>query len=161
MIDNNDLILYDEEYQQFKKIIDQFLTVSGSRYTFLLSRSGQVLVDSGNTQEVDVTSIASLIAGSVSATMELAKIIKETEFSVLFHEGQDNNIYITVLNTRMIFVVIFSKKTSLGLVRLKVKSILSPIQKVYEGLLKKMETSSSSSVLENITDEDIDSLFDF
>ncbi len=161
MIDHNDLILYDEEYQQFKEIIDKFLVASGSRYAFLLSRSGQVLVDSGNTEAVDVTSIASLIAGSVSATIELAKIIREQEFTVLFHEGKENNIYITVLNTRMILIVIFSKKTSLGLVRLKVKSILSPIKKVYEGLLEKMETSSSSFILENITDDDIDKLFDF
>ena len=161
MIKNTDIILYDEEYQKFKEILDNFLTKSGSKYSFLLSKSGQVLVESGNTNILDVTSLASLIAGAVAATAGLATIISEEEFSVLFHEGKENNIYISILNEKIIFVVIFSKTTSLGLVRLKMKSIVPPIQKVYESLLTKMESHTSHSFLENITDEDIDNLFDF
>jgi predicted regulator of Ras-like GTPase activity (Roadblock/LC7/MglB family) len=161
MINNTDIILYDEEYQKFKVILDVFLQKSGSRYAFLLSKSGQVLVESGNTNILDVTSLASLIAGAVSATAGLATIIDEEEFSVLFHEGKQNNIYNSILNEKLIFVVIFSKTTSLGLVRLKMKAIVSPIKEVYDSLLKKMESHSTPKFLENITDEDIDNLFDF
>ncbi len=161
MYNKTDLILYDEEYQKFKVVMDSFLVSSSSKYVFLLSRSGQVMVESGKTEHIDVTSLASLIAGSVSATVGLAKIINESEFSVLFHEGVDHNIYISLLNERLILVVIFDKKTSLGLVRLKAKNIQPNIQVIYEMLLKKMENQTSQKLLENITDEDIDKLFDF
>ncbi|MBN2694262.1 roadblock/LC7 domain-containing protein [bacterium] len=161
MYNKTDLILYDEEYQRFKEVIDNFLSISGSKYVFLLSKSGQVLVESGQTEHLDVTSLASLIAGSVSATIGLAKIVGESEFSVLFHEGESSNIYISLLNDRLILVVLFSKTTSLGLVRLKVKTIQPSIQSIYQNLLKKMETHTSQSLLENISDDDIDKLFDF
>jgi len=161
MYNKTDLILYDEEYQKFKVVMDSFLVSSSSKYVFLLSRSGQVMVESGKTEHIDVTSLASLIAGSVSATVGLAKIINESEFSVLFHEGVDHNIYISLINERLILVVIFDKKTSLGLVRLKAKNIQPNIQVIYEMLLKKMENQTSQKLLENITDEDIDKLFDF
>ncbi len=161
MYNKTDLILYDEEYQKFKVVMDSFLVSSSSKYVFLLSRSGQVMVESGKTEHIDVTSLASLIAGSVSATVGLAKIINESEFSVLFHEGVEHNIYISLINERLILVVIFDKKTSLGLVRLKAKNIQPNIQVIYEMLLKKMENQTSQKLLENITDEDIDKLFDF
>ncbi len=161
MYNKTDLILYDEEYQRFKEVIDNFLLISGSKYVFLLSKSGQVLVESGQTEHLDVTSLASLIAGSVAATIGLAKIVGESEFSVLFHEGESSNIYISLLNERLILVVLFSKTTSLGLVRLKVKTIQPSIQAIYQNLLKKMETHTSQSLLENISDDDIDKLFDF
>ena len=161
MLKNNDIIMYDEQYQKFKKILDNFLVVSASKFVFLLSTSGQILVESGETEELDVTSLASLVAGSVSATGGLADLIGESNFSVLFHEGVETNVYISIVTEKMILVIIFPKKTPLGLVRLKMRSITPSLQRTYQELLKRMSESDNSKLLENVTDEDLDNLFDF
>ncbi len=161
MLKNTDLIMYDEEYQKFKKILDNFLVASSSKYVFLLSTSGQILVESGETEDIDVTSLASLVAGSVSATGGLADLIGESNFSVLFHEGTETNVYISIVTEKMILVIIFPKKTPLGLVRLKMRSITPSLQKTYQELLKRMDESDNSKLLENISDDDLDNLFDF
>jgi len=62
-----------------------------------------------------------LTAGNIAATGGLAKLIGEREFSILFHEGERDNLHISIVGQRVILVVIFDQKSSLGLVRLRVK----------------------------------------
>ena len=113
---------------------------------------------------VDATSLASLTAGNVAATDGLAKLIGEKEFSILFHEGEKDNIHISLVAQRVILVVIFDEKSSLGLVRLRVKKA-SQLERTFEVLLRKSEAERGSmahrfdSPFAEITDEDIDSLF--
>ena len=65
----------------------------------------------------------------------------------------------------MILVVIFDEKSSLGLVRLRVKKASQELERTFEVLLKKAEADRGSmancfdSPFAEITDEDIDSLF--
>ena len=67
------------------------------------------------------TSLASLAAGNIAATGGLASLIGEKEFSILFHEGERDNMHISVIDNRLILVVIFDKRSSVGLVRLRVR----------------------------------------
>ena len=66
---------------------------------------------------------------------------------------------------RVILVVIFDEKSSLGLVRLRVKKASQELERTFEVLLKKSEADRGSmahrfdSPFAEITDEDIDSLF--
>ena len=48
-------------------------------------------------------------------------IDSEKEFRVLFHKGERDNIHISIVRKRVIFVVIFDERSSLGSVRLRVK----------------------------------------
>jgi signal recognition particle receptor subunit beta len=48
----------------------------------------------------------------------LAKLIGENEFPNQIHEGARESLYMTIVGTRVVLVVIFDTRTSLGLVRL-------------------------------------------
>ena len=128
-------------------------------------KNGQLLASAGDTANIDTTSLASLTAGNIAATGGLAKLIGEKEFSILFHEGERDNIHISLVAQRVILVVIFDDRSSLGLVRLRVKKASQELERTFEQLLKKSEAERGSladrfdSPFAEITDEDIDSLF--
>lgn len=157
--------MYEEEYQQIKEIISRLQRDSNSKIVFLVDKNGQQIAVHGDMHGVDATSLASLTAGNVAATDGLAKLIGEKEFSILFHEGERDNIHISLVAQRVILVVIFDDKSSLGLVRLRVKKASQELEKVFETILQKaeMEKGAASGRFESpfaeITDEDIDSLF--
>ena len=90
--------------------------------------NGMVLASSGETDRLDSTSLASLVAGEIAATGGLAKLIGEKDFSVLFHEGVKDNLHISLVAGRVILVVIFDKRSSLGLVRLIAGSFLDELE---------------------------------
>ena len=117
----------------------------------------------GETDQFDSTSLASLTAGNVAATDSLAKLIGEREFSVLFHEGQRDHIHITIVAKRAILLVIFDERSSLGLVRLRVKRAGVEFERIFEAMEQKasagLARGEASTPFSEITDEDIDALF--
>ena len=160
-----DLVMYEEEYQQIKDTLHRLQVDSNAKIVFLVDKNGQQIASQGDMRGVDATSLASLTAGNVAATDGLAKLIGEKEFSILFHEGERDNIHISLVAQRVILVVIFDEKSSLGLVRLRVKKASGELEKTFEVLLKKSEADRGNqanrfdSPFAEITDEDIDSLF--
>jgi predicted regulator of Ras-like GTPase activity (Roadblock/LC7/MglB family) len=156
--------MYEEEYQQIKGTLQRLQVDSNARVVFLVDKNGQQIAAHGDMRGLDATSLASLTAGNVAATDGLAKLIGEKEFSILFHEGERDNIHISLVAQRVILVVIFDDRSSLGLVRLRVKKASQELERTFEQLLKKAEAERGNlarfdSPFAEITDEDIDALF--
>lgn len=160
-----DMIMYEEEYQRIKGVIAKLRNESNAKLVFLVDKNGQQIAAQGQLENFDATSLASLTAGNVAATDGLAKLIGEKEFSILFHEGERDNIHISIVAQRVILVVIFDSLSSLGLVRLRVKKASIELTDVFDKIINKINAERESGVLgmdspfAEITDEDIDSLF--
>jgi predicted regulator of Ras-like GTPase activity (Roadblock/LC7/MglB family) len=158
-----DFVLYEEEFKQLEEALRRLRQEANGKAVFLIDKNGQQIAAAGEIEQFDTTSLASLTAGNVAATDGLAKLIGEREFSVLFHEGQQDHIHISIVAKRAILVVIFDDRSSLGLVRLRVKRANGDLEKIFEVMLQKGERDaqapSHSSPFAEITDDDIDALF--
>jgi predicted regulator of Ras-like GTPase activity (Roadblock/LC7/MglB family) len=159
------MVLYEEEYQRIKGVITRLRADANARMVFLVDKNGQQIAASGEIVGLDTTSLASLTAGNVAATDGLARLIGEKEFPVLSHEGEKDNIHISVVSGRVILVVIFDQKSSLGLVRLRVKRASAELGEIFDDLMRKIEKEKTSfngtqnAPFAEITDDDIDRLF--
>jgi predicted regulator of Ras-like GTPase activity (Roadblock/LC7/MglB family) len=160
-----DLVLYDEEFRKIKDSLNRLASDANANVVFLVDKNGQQIAAVGDLTTLDTTSLASLTAGNVAATDGLARLIGEREFSILFHEGERDNIHISIVAQRVILVVIFDERTSLGLVRLRVRRAMSELDRIFEDIAAKAEkdkqtlTAEFDSPFAEITDEDIDRLF--
>lgn len=159
-----DIVMYEEEFNQIKQIISKLRVDANSKVVFLVDKNGQQIAAHGEIDNLDTTSLASLTAGNVAATDGLAKLIGEKEFSILFHEGEKDNIHISIVAQRVILVVIFDERSSLGLVRLRVKKAAAELHEVFTKIMSKVEREKTAgaafeSPFAEITDDDIDALF--
>jgi predicted regulator of Ras-like GTPase activity (Roadblock/LC7/MglB family) len=160
-----DIVMYEEEFNQIKQIISKLRTDANAKVVFLVDKNGQQIAAHGDIENLDTTSLASLTAGNVAATDGLARLIGEKEFSILFHEGEKDNIHISIVARRVILVVIFDDRASLGLVRLRVRRATAELEAVFEEIGRKIEGQKVAVATElegpfsEITDEDIDRLF--
>ena len=160
-----DLVLYDEEFRKIKESLQRLASDANANVVFLVDKNGQQIAAVGDVQSIDTTSLASLTAGNVAATDGLARLIGEREFSILFHEGERDNIHISIVAQRVILVVIFDERTSLGLVRLRVRRAMAELERIFEDIAGKAEKEKLAlqadfdSPFAEITDEDIDRLF--
>jgi len=109
---------------------------------------------------LDTTSLASLAAGNVAATGGMAKLIGEREFPTLSHEGERESIHISVIG-RVLLVVVFDDRSSLGLVKLRSRQISPELAAAFAEIELESELAASddSHRFSEITDEEIDSLF--
>jgi predicted regulator of Ras-like GTPase activity (Roadblock/LC7/MglB family) len=156
------LVMYDEDYRKILAVIQRLVKEANAKGIFVVDRNGQLIGEAGEMRGIDTTSLASLTAGCIAATGGLAKIVGEEEFPVHFHQGQRDNLHITLVAGRIILVVIFDERSSLGLVRLRVKKAAASLARIFEEIQKKAEQTrarGAGTPFAEITDEDIDNLF--
>ena len=157
------LVMYDEDYRKILTVIQKLVRDANAKGIFVVDRNGQLIGEAGEMRGLDTTSLASLTAGCIAATGGLAKIVGEEEFPIHFHQGQRDNLHITLVAKRIILVVVFDDRSSLGLVRLRVKKAGVELAKVFEQIQKRSEQAEAGgggdAPFSEITDEDIDNLF--
>jgi hypothetical protein len=95
--------------------------------------------------------ISALVAGSFAATKEMARVLGEDEFSVLFHQGKTDNIQLSLVGDRTLLTVIFDDSTTIGMVRLYSTETSRRLQECFERARQKSR--------QNPSPEDIDEGF--
>ncbi len=151
-------ILHEKDYLAFQAVLKKLHSDAHAKVVFLVDKNGTLLASAGETEDFDTTSLASLAAGNIAATGGLANLIGEKEFSILFHEGEKDNMHISVVANRVILVVIFDRRSSVGLVRLRVRRAAVEL----EAALREIDADGDrkdEGVIEELTEADIESLF--
>jgi len=155
------MVMYEEDHKKILVVIGRLVREANAKGVFVVDRNGQLIAEAGEVRGIDTTSLASLVAGTIAATGGLAKIIGEQDFPVHFHQGVKDNLHITMVANKWLLVDGVDERSSLGLVRLRVKKATADMNRVFEDLKKKAdaEAASGSSPFAEITDDDIDNLF--
>ncbi|HEX7315889.1 MAG TPA: roadblock/LC7 domain-containing protein [Pyrinomonadaceae bacterium] len=154
------IIMHEQQFQQLRLILGKLRLESFSRVVFLVDKNGQQIATHGDVGDLDTTSLASLAAGNVAATGGMARLIGEKEFPTLSHEGERESIHICIIG-RVLLVVVFDERSSLGLVKLRVKQASRDLSNLFDELerLNVERREREESLFAEITDDDIDSLF--
>jgi predicted regulator of Ras-like GTPase activity (Roadblock/LC7/MglB family) len=112
-------------------LLQKFLFDSSARCALLVDRSGQLVATVGEKPNFDPTAFATLTAADFSANDQLARLIGETDFNSLFHQGEKESMYLADVARRVILVALFDNRTTLGLVRLKLKDTVADLTKLF------------------------------
>jgi predicted regulator of Ras-like GTPase activity (Roadblock/LC7/MglB family) len=154
---HGNFILREPEYEAFLAILRKLLADAFAKVVFLIDKNGTLIASAGDSVGFDTTSLASLAAGNIAATGGLANLIGEKEFSILFHEGERDNMHLSVIAERLILVVIFDRRSSVGLVRLRVRQAAGRLSAVQTVALAESEADPGG--IEELSEADIETLF--
>jgi len=122
----------EEDSARIHTILTEFLREATARTGMIVDRTGQMVAVVGEEPTFDPTAFASLTAADFSANDQLAKMIGEPEFGSLFHQGEKESMYLADIARRVILVVLFDKRTTLGLVKLRVRQTVIELRQVFE-----------------------------
>lgn len=152
--------MHEQQFRQLSLILGKLRLESFSRVVFLVDKNGQQIATHGDVGDLDTTSLASLAAGNVAATGGMARLIGEKEFPTLSHEGERESIHICIIG-RVLLVVVFDERSSLGLVKLRVKQASRDLSSLFDELerISAERREREEALFAEITDDDIDSLF--
>ena len=150
----------ESDFKQIQTHLLAFLRDSNARCALLVDRTGQLVATVGEQPQFDPTAFASLTAADFSANDQLAKMIGEREFASLVHQGEKESMYLADVAKRVILVVLFDQRATLGLVKLKARSVVEALNKVFEAMFNRVGAgpTQQKGLLEGAEDE-IDKLF--
>src|SRR5262245_10699710 len=146
------MVMYEEEFKIIAGLCERLTREANAKAVLLVDRNGQFITSHGEMENLDTTSLASLTAGNIAATSGLAKLIGEKEFPNVFHEGENDNLHLSIVAQRAILVVMFDQRSSLGLVRLRVKKTGEELSRVFNVMIEKAKSHSQEPFGE-ITEE--------
>jgi predicted regulator of Ras-like GTPase activity (Roadblock/LC7/MglB family) len=127
------LVISDEQMKVIDGVLSKLQQVTGSNFVALISTSGQPITVSPADVQSDTLSLAALAAGSFAATRQLAEVLKEREFTLLFHEGKESNLHVIQVTDQILMLLTFGHDTQVGLVRLYTTRALEVLQPILEG----------------------------
>lgn len=153
-------ILQEQQFQQLKNVLVRLCVECAARVVFLVDRDGQPIAFHGDIGDMDTTSFSSLAAGNVAATTSMAQLIGEDVFPAVVHEGERESIFISVIG-RSLLVVVFDERSTLGLIKIRSKRASFEVARILEEVIATSAAMSASndSFFAEISDEDIDNLF--
>lgn len=131
------LVFYKEDIDKIDKMLEEMLRLSKAKCALLIDKDGHLVTKQGGSSSYDTDTIAALVAGSFAATKEMARILGEEEFSVLFHQGKKDNIHLTLVGNRTLLAIIFDDKTTVGMVRLYSNEVTKKMVNVFNEAGKK------------------------
>jgi len=130
-----DIVLSSEVSAKIKKSLNKMLVTSGAHSVLLIDKSGQLIASAGDPSTLDIMALSALTAANFGATSEIAKLLGEEEFSVLYHKGKNESINFSTVGDELIMVTLFDNRTSLGLVRLRINSATQELLEIFKGIL--------------------------
>jgi predicted regulator of Ras-like GTPase activity (Roadblock/LC7/MglB family) len=131
------IIITKKDLEKIDLCLNKMVSSSFAHAVLLVDRSGQLIAQHGNAPAVDVLSLSALTAANFGATAEIARILGEEEFTILFHKGRSENVYFSAVGEHVILVILFDDKTSLGLVRLEMNKINDELAKIISPIFDK------------------------
>ncbi len=147
------IILNGNQYEGITKVLAELATKTKASAILFADMSGQLISQRGNTENMNTTVLSALAASDFAATAEMAKLVgEEAKFKLLFHEGEQRNVYLSNVGDYFFLVVVFDVNVTLGLIRIYTKKAIQSLQDILE------EESDETISAKDMIDSDFSSL---
>ncbi len=130
-------VITKRDLEKINTCLTKMVVSSQAHAVLLIDRSGQLISHHGNTLDIDVESLSALTAANFGATAEIARLLGEEEFTLLFHKGRSENVYFSAIGENAILVTLFDDKTSLGLIRLRINQMIEELSRAVSSMFER------------------------
>lgn len=149
------LVFYRNDLTRLDKVLGELVRLSAAKSVLLIDKEGHLITEGGQPATFDADTISALVAGSFSATREMARILGERQFTSMNHQGEHDSIQLSLVGDRTILTVIFDDTTTLGMVRLYVNEAVKKLERLFHDI----EVSRENGVGGPEPDEEIEEEF--
>lgn len=109
--------LLEEDVTTLDSALTELLAKSEAATALITDKAGFCLIEKGDVDSYDVTSIAALASGSFEATQAIARIIDEPNFSSVYQQGERYSMLVQNIDTQTVLIIIFPTGLSIGLIK--------------------------------------------
>jgi predicted regulator of Ras-like GTPase activity (Roadblock/LC7/MglB family) len=124
-----DIVVSVDILDDVRSYLSREVMTEGISSVLIIDSAGSLICNVGNKIDLDVISLAAVAAANFAATEQIARLIGETDFVLLFYKGHSESFHFSRVGAEYIIVTIFSNQLSLGLLRLKIAEVAQVLEK--------------------------------
>ncbi|MCX8032827.1 MAG: roadblock/LC7 domain-containing protein [Thermoleophilia bacterium] len=129
---HRDLFIGEREMAVIDRVLVKLRSLTRAQLVALISASGQPIGTAPPDADTDALSLAALAAGSFAATRQLAELLKEKEFTLLFHEGKESNLHVVQVTDQFLLLITFGRDVQIGRMRLFTQRAVEALKPVLD-----------------------------
>lgn len=130
MASRKGLVITDKQLDRCDNLLWELKSLVGCSFLALVSTSGQPITSISDESNPETLSLASLTASAFAATRQLAEILNEREFTLLFHEGDSINLHVAQVTDRVLLLITFGRDVPVGKVRLYTQRAIAVLGRI-------------------------------
>ena len=151
----NKIILSKQQFEDINSTLEKLQEKTKCSAAILSDISGLIVAHKGSMNSDSFSTLSALAAANYAATSEMASLIGETEgFNMHYHEGPEYNLYVTAAQKQFIFVVVFSKDTTFGMVRVLSTKVVKELINVLSRQDQLVEDGAEDPVKDSLNDNE-------
>jgi predicted regulator of Ras-like GTPase activity (Roadblock/LC7/MglB family) len=124
-----DIIVSVDILNDVRSYLSREIMIEGISALMIIDTAGSLILHIGNKIELDAVSLAAVAAANFAATEQIARLIGEQDFVLLFYKGHSESFHFSRVGPEYIIVTIFNNSLSLGLLRLKIAEVVLVLEK--------------------------------
>ena len=109
--------LIEEDIQLLDSALGDLITKSESTAALIIDKGGPLIIQKGDAERFDTTTMAALAAGSYAATQAIAGLVGELDFSSIYQQGQNFSVLVNNIDDQLLLIVIFRANISVGAIK--------------------------------------------
>jgi predicted regulator of Ras-like GTPase activity (Roadblock/LC7/MglB family) len=123
-----DLVVSTKMLDDLRNYLTTEVLTEGISSVLIIDNAGALIASVGSKPALDVTSLAAVAAANFAATQQIARLIGERDFILLFYKGHNESFHFSRVGDEYIIVTVFENTLSLGLLRLKIADVSGVLQ---------------------------------
>jgi len=159
---NVNILLEDAQVGAIREVLVDLCLSTMAVFAMLIDAAGRVVASGGDTKEFQLEDIAALAAGDLATSRQLANMLNEPEFSLLFQHEKQKNLFMTAIESDAILIVVFDVETTFGALRLRIRRSISLLQQILHQARRTtvvaLSEASEISADEDLHRKDVDEL---
>ncbi len=141
------LVFYAADIEIINAALLAFVKKANAQAVLLIDQEGHMVARQGFSSGNDSSALAALVAGSFASTREVARLLGEKEFRVLFHQGPGQSIHTTLIGDRTLQVAVFSSQIKPGMIQVLCKELAGQLEGLLEEAAKRAPSESETQAL--------------
>lgn len=135
--------LIAEDVQVMDRLLADLVSRSESIAAILIDKAGFLIIQSGQSEQFDSTTLAALAAGSFAATQGMASVVSEPNFNSVYQQGESYSLLVQNVESDTLLLIVFAAHVSVGAVKYFANSF---VPQVAAQLLSARERDPSASL---------------
>ena len=124
-----DIVVSIDILDEVRSYLSNEVMTEGISAILVIDNAGSLIVNIGSKIDLDAIALAAVAAANFAATEQIARLIGERDFVLLFYKGHSESFHFSKIGNEYIIVTIFNNSLSLGLVRLKIAEVAQVLER--------------------------------
>ena len=124
--------LIAEDMRELDRVLGELVTRSEASAVMVIDKAGFLIIQAGDCENFDSTTLAALAAGSFAATQGMASVVNEPNFNSVYQQGENFSLLVQNVESDTLLMVVFASHVSVGAVKYFLNSSAPQVARQFE-----------------------------